>query len=102
MAKMHLASKSSSAIYLFCRGSESRNSSSEIEKQLSEVEEHSGMKMSHLRCYLAGRGRYTDEYIFFAGGAMNEIMIDYTDDAEGKAAYDDIVASVIDKLNVNE
>ena len=87
---------------IFLMIAESRNSSSEVEKQLSEVEEHNGMKMSHLRCYLAGRGRYTDEYIFFTGGAMNEIMVDYTDDAEGKAAYDDIVASVIDKLNVKE
>ena len=87
---------------IFLMIAESRGSSSEVERQISEVEEHSGMKVSHLRSYIASRGRYTDEFIFFAGGAMNEIMVDYTDDAEGKAAYDDIVASVIDKLTVKE
>ena len=79
------------------------------EVQLSRIEEHSGIKMSHVRNYIdyesAGIERpnlYQDEYVFYSGGAMNEIVVGYTDDEEGHAAYNNFEETIIDNITFKD
>ncbi|MBR6835000.1 MAG: hypothetical protein IKM72_03220 [Oscillospiraceae bacterium] len=79
------------------------------EVQLSRIEEHSGIKMSHVRNYIdyesAGIERpnlYQDEYVFYSGGAMNEIVVGYTDDEEGHAAYNNFEETIIDNITLKD
>lgn len=79
------------------------------EVQLSQIEEHSGIKMSHVRNYIdyesVGIERpnlYQDEFVFYAGGAMNEIVVGYTDDEEGHAAYTNFEATIIDNITLKD
>ncbi|HRR76420.1 MAG: hypothetical protein IJK31_06110 [Ruminococcus sp.] len=94
---------------VFIMIAESRNDISYVDVQLSEIVEHSGIKMSHVRSYIkyksVGVNRpntFQDEYIFYAGGAMNEIVMAYTDDEDGHAAYEDFAASIIDNITLKE
>lgn len=79
------------------------------EVKLSQIEEHSGIKMSHVRNYVdyksAGIERpnlYQDEFVFYSGGAMNEIVVGYTDDEEGHAAYNNFQATIIDNITLKD
>ena len=79
------------------------------EVKLSQIEEHCGIKMSHVRTYIdyesAGIERpnlYQDEFVFYAGGAMNEIIVGYTDDEEGHAAYKNAEETIIDNITLKD
>lgn len=79
------------------------------EVQLSQIEEHCAVKMSHVRNYIdyesVGIDRpnlYQDEFVFYAGGAMNEIVVGYTDDDEGHAAYKNFEATIIDNITLKD
>ncbi len=79
------------------------------EVQLSQIEEHSGIKMSHVRTYIDYKAAeierpnlYQDEFVFYAGGAMNEIVVGYTDDEEGYAAYNNFESTIIDNITLKE
>ncbi|WP_028518718.1 hypothetical protein [Ruminococcus flavefaciens] len=79
------------------------------EVQLSQIEEHCGVKMSHVRTYIdyesVGIERpnlYQDEFVFYAGGAMNEIVVGYTDDDEGYAAYKNFESTIIDNITLKD
>ena len=43
-----------------------------------------------------------DEFVFYAGGAMNEIIVGYTDDEEGHAAYKNVEETIIDNITLKD
>ena len=79
------------------------------EVKLSQIEEHGGIKMSHVRNYIdyksVGMERsnlYQNEFVFYACGAMNEIVVGYTDDEKGHDAYRNFEETIIDNITLKD